>query len=195
MNLTGRLCEVSRDFITRKPMVKFLVNENLDGIESFDGKDLTIKVNKQTKPRSLDANAYFHVLCDRLREKMNMSMACMKNHLITSYGQIEYIDEGMPAAFKSNIPFEKMQELETPHLRFVKMSDDGNYMYYLYRGSHTYNVQEMHQLLEGTIQEARDCGIETRTPDEIRKMEMLWNIKCQMKGDKDGKTEEGIIAE
>lgn len=185
MDLTGRLCEVARDYITRKPMVKFLVNENLDGIEALEGKDLKIKVSKATNPRSLDANAYFHVLCDKLRSKLNVSMAYMKNHLITSYGQMEYIDEGMPAAFKSNIPFEKMRELETPHLKYVKMSEDGNYMYFLYRGSHTYNVQEMHQLLEGTIQEAKDQGIETRTPDEIRKMEMLWE---QKKGEQYGKS-------
>lgn len=184
MEFTGRLCEVSRDFMTKKPMVKFLINEEPHGIDDLEYKDLKIKVNKATKPRSLDANAYFHVLCDKLRGKMNMSMAAMKNHLITSYGQMEYIDEGMPAAFKSNIPFEKMAELETPHLKFVKMSDDGNYMYFLYRGSHTYNVQEMHQLIEGTIQECLNVGgIEVSTPDEIRKMEMLWNIKQQMKGE------------
>jgi len=183
MDLTGRVCEVSRDFITKKPMIKFLINEEPHGIDAFDGKDLKIKVNKATKPRSLDANAYFHVLCDKLRQKLGVSMANMKNYLITSYGQMEYVDEGMPAAFKSNIPFEKMQEIETPHLKYVKMSDDGNYMYFLYRGSHTYTVEEMHRLLEGTIQEAKDQGIETRTPDEIRKMEMLWNIKQQMKGE------------
>ena len=83
MDLTGILCEVSRDYKTRKPMVKFLVNENLDGIESLDGKDLKIRVNKATNPRSLDANAYFHVLCDKLRQKLGVSMAHMKNMLIT----------------------------------------------------------------------------------------------------------------
>lgn len=174
MELTGRLCEVSRDYITKKPMVKFLVNENLNGIESLDGKDLKIKVTKATNPRSLDANAYFHVLCDKLRQKMGISMAHMKNILITSYGQIEYIDDGVPAAIKSNVPIEQMNEMETPHMKYIKMSEDGAYMYILYRGSHTYDSAEMHQLLEGTIYEAEQQGIETKTPDEIRRMEELW---------------------
>jgi superfamily I DNA/RNA helicase len=165
-------------------MIKFLINEEPHGIEALDGKDLKITATKQTKPRSLDANAYFHVLCDKLRQKMNVSMASMKNHLITSYGQIEYVDEGKPAAIKSNVPFETMQEMETPHLKFVKMSEDGNYMYFLYRPSHTYNVEEMSRLIEGTVQECLNVGgIEVRTPDEIRRMEMLWNIKQQMKGE------------
>ena len=57
MDLTGILCEVSRDYKTKKPMVKFLVNENIDGIESLDGKNLKIKVSKATNPRSLDARS------------------------------------------------------------------------------------------------------------------------------------------
>ena len=174
MDLTGRLCEVSRDYITKKPMVKFLINEEPHGIEDFEYKDLKIKVVKATKPRSLDANAYFHVLCDKLRQKVGISMAHCKNMLITSYGQIEWVSEGVPAAIKSNIPFEKMQEMETPHLRFVEMSPDGNYMYFLYRGSHTYDSAEMHTLLEGTIRECELQGIETKTPEEIARMEALW---------------------
>lgn len=175
MDLTGRLCEVSRDYITKKPMVKFLVNENLDGIDTLDGKDLKIKVSKVTNPRSLDANAYFHVLCDKLRQKLGISMAHMKNILITSYGQIEYVDEGQALIYKTNAPIEYIQEREEVHMKFVKQGEDGAYWYKVYRGSHTYDSIEMHRLLEGTISDARDQGIETKTPDEIRRMEELWN--------------------
>lgn len=174
MDLTGRVCEVSRDFTTKKPMIKLIVNEEPNGIEDLGDKDLKIRISKATNPRSLDANAYFHVLCDKLRQKLGISMARCKNELITSYGQIEYLEEGAPAAFKSNIPFETMREAETPHLKYVKMSEDGNYMYILYRGSHTYDSQEMHILLEGTIAECKEQGIETKTPDEIRRLEELW---------------------
>lgn len=174
MDLTGRLCEVSRDYITKKPMVKFLVNENLDGIESLDGKDLKIKVTKATNPRSLDANAYFHVLCDKLRMKLGLSMAHMKNILITSYGQIEYISEGQALIYKTNAPVEYIQELEEAHMKFMKVGDDGAYWYKVYRGSHTYDSHEMHILLEGTIREAQEQGIETKTPDEIKRLEELW---------------------
>ena len=174
MDLTGTLCEVARDYRTGKPTIRFIVNENLDGIESLDGKDLKIKVTKVTNPRSLDANAYFHVLCDKLRQKLGLSMAHMKNILITSYGQIEYISEGQALIYKTNAPTEYIQELEEAHMKFMKVGDDGAYWYKVYRGSHTYDSHEMHILLEGTIQEAKDQGIETKTPDEIRHMEELW---------------------
>ena len=177
MDLTGSICEVSRDFFSKKPVIKFRVNEEPRGIEDLVDKDLKIKVSRATKPRSLDANAYFHVLCDALRQKLGISMAHCKNILITSYGQIEYLSEGVPLCYKTNAPVEYIQELEAAHMKFVKMSDDLAYMYIVYRGSHTYDSSEMHKLLEGTIHECELQGIETKTPNEIAKMEMLWKMK------------------
>lgn len=173
MDFTGRLCEVSRDYITKKPMLKFLVNEDPNGIEDLDGKDLKIRVVKSTNPRSLNANNYFHLLCDKLRMKMGVSMAHMKNMLITSYGQIEYIDD-QALIYKTNAPVEYIQELEDAHMKFIKQGEDGAYWYKVYRGSHTYDTKEMSMLLDGTIEEAKAQGIETKTPDEIARLVALW---------------------
>ena len=181
MDFTGTLCEVSRDFKTKKPMVKFIINEEPNGIEDLADKELKIKVSRASNPRSLDANAYFHVLCDKLRQKLGISMARCKNDLITSYGQIEYLDEGIPLYYKTNASIEYISELEAAHMKFVRMSDDLAYIYKVYRGSHTYNTLEMHRLLEGTIEECKMHGIETKTPDEIARLETLWGMK---KGEK-----------
>lgn len=181
MDFTGRLYDVSRDYITKKPIVRFIINEEPNGIEDLESKDLKIKVSKVTNPRSLDANAYFHVLCDKLRQKLGISMAHMKNILITSYGQIEYIDD-QALIYKTNAPVEYIQELEEAHLKFIKQGDDGAYWYKVYRGSHTYDSREMHVLLEGTIQEAREQGIETMTPYEIRRTEEQWKLRQTSKG-------------
>ena len=183
MDLTGKLLSISRDYMTRKPIISFLVNENLDGIEDLNDKDLKVKIVKATKPRSLDANAYFHVLVDKLRLKMGISAAHMKNILITSYGQIEYLSEGEPLCYKTNAPVEYVQELEDAHMKFVRMSDDGAYMYKVYRGSHTYSSAEMSQLLEGTIREAQEQGIETKTPDELARLAMLWGQRKEKTND------------
>lgn len=174
MDFTGQVVEISRDYETKKPLLKFRINEEPNGIDGFKDKDLKITVVKVTKPRSLDANAYFHVLCDKLRQKLGLSMAHMKNILITSYGQIEYISEGQALIYKTNAPVEYVQELEEAHMKFMKVGDDGAFWYKVFRGSHTYDSHEMHLLLEGTIQEAKEQGIETKTPDELRHMEEQW---------------------
>ena len=181
MDFTGRICEVSRDYITKKPMLKFLINEEPNGIEKLDGKDLSIKVAKVTNPRSLNANAYFHVLCDKLRKELCVSMSHMKNMLITSYGQIEYLSEGHPLIYKTNAPPEYIQELEEAHMKFMKQGEDGAYWYKVYRGSHTYDSKEMSLLLDGTKQEAEAVGIEVKTPDEIARLISLWEQEGENK--------------
>ena len=49
--------------------------------------------------------------------------------------------------------------------------------YRVYRGSHTYNTEEMSILIDGTVQEAKDLGIETMTPDQIEEMKQKWKVK------------------
>lgn len=173
MEFTGQVHGVTRDYMTRKPIIEFRINEEPNGIEDLNEKDLKITVVRMTNPRSLNANAYFHVLCDRLRQKLGVSMAAMKNELITSYGQIDYI-EGEAIIYKTNAPPEKVQELEEIHMKFLHQGADGAYWYRVYRGSHTYNTKEMSLLIEGTIAEAQGQGIETKTPDEIARLLIAW---------------------
>lgn len=135
--------------------------------------------HKENKKRSLDSNAYFHVLCDKLRQKLNISMARCKNHLIADYGQIEYIDEE-PMIYKTNAPEDYMMELETIHTKCVKVSEENGhpiFFYRIYRGSSTYNTAEMAKLIKGTVEECKAQDIETATPEEIAHMQALWEQK------------------
>lgn len=163
------------DKITGKPLdiIAFLMaSENKEQI--YD-----LSPHKAVKPRSLDSNAYFHVLCDKLRQKLNISMARCKNHLIASYGQILYLED-QPMIYKTNAPEEYMMELETIHTKCVKVIEENGkdvFFYRVYRPSHEYNSAEFAKLLEGTISECKLQGIETATPDEIKHMQMLWEQK------------------
>lgn len=134
-------------------------------------------IKEHREKRSLDANAYFHVLCDKLRLKLGISMARCKNHLISDYGQIQYLPDGAPMIYKTNAPEDYMAELETIHTKCVKVTEENGkevFFYRLYRGSHEYDTKEMSQLIDGTVQECKAVGIETATPDEIARMEALW---------------------
>ena len=134
--------------------------------------------------RSMDSNAYFHVLCDKLRQALGISMARCKNHLIADYGQIEYIEEGEPLIYKTNAPEEWMMERETLHSKCVKVIQENGhdvFFYRIYRGSHTYNTAEMSQLIKGTVEECKAQGIETATPDELAKMAEMWERRNAQK--------------
>jgi hypothetical protein len=135
--------------------------------------------HKENKKRSLDSNAYFHVLCDKLRQKLNISMARCKNHLIADYGQIEYIDQE-PMIYKTNAPEDYMMELETIHTKCVKVSEENGhpiFFYRIYRGTSTYNTEEMAKLIKGTVEECKAQDIETATPEELAHMQALWEQK------------------
>lgn len=144
--------------------------------EEMVGKDLELVLRPYRGLRSLDANAYFHVLCDRLRQKLGMTMAECKNHLISSYGQVWYVDD-VPIIYKTNAPPEVMIQQEEPHTWLVKTNEEGQYFYRVYRGTHTYDTAEMSKLIDGTIQECKAQGIETATPDELAKMMSAWETK------------------
>lgn len=146
-------------------------------LEQFLGKQVTVEIKKYSPKRSLDANAYFHVLVDKLRQVNGISFAHQKNDLITHYGQILYLDDGQPFIYKTNAPPEFMQEQETIHMILIKYGDDGAFWYKAYRGSHEYNVEEMSKLIDGTVLEANEAGIETATPAELSHMKELWRSK------------------
>lgn len=138
--------------------------------------DAKWELTEKKRKRSLDSNAYFHVLCDKLRQKLGISMARCKNHLISDYGQIQYIDD-QPMIYKTNAPEDYMMELETLHTKLIKVTSENNnevYFYRVYRGSHTYNSSEMAALIRETVNECKQMGINTATPDEIARMNALW---------------------
>lgn len=158
---------------TAKEIIGFLLDEN-DKAQLWD-----IEPHKEKKTkRSLDSNAYFHVLVQKLAQIQNppISLAKCKNMMIASYGQPEYIDESQ-VIIKSNLPVEKMQELEYLHTSCVKITQENDkdvFFYRVYRGTHTYNTAEMAKLIQGVVMECQNVGIETATPTELARMAELW---------------------
>ena len=185
MNLTGRISGLLRDF-EGHVLISLTVNEDVGEIDKLQGKTLDIKLTTHREKRSLDANAYFHVLVDKIRSVTGYSFSRVKNELITSYGQIEYL-MGQQVVIKTNIPPEQMAEQETLHCKPVKVEVQGDKeitFYRVYRGSHTYNTEEMSRLIDGAVQEAKDLGIETMSSVQIQRMMELYGIKIsQQAGD------------
>lgn len=179
MELTGKAVGASLDFDTNRFRITFEVNENdivkaeYDKLKSYD--KLKIKAVKYTQRRSLDANAYFHVLVGKIADALTISKAKAKNVLICKYGQPEYLPDGNIFYYQSNAPEEYMWEQEIIHAMPVRY--DGKLtVYKIYRGSHTYDTKEMSVLIDGTVADAKELGIETITPTEIAEMKERWGV-------------------
>jgi hypothetical protein len=179
METTGKVTAVTKDIITGKLNVTFQIDtQPVDELNSLaQVESLDIKAAKHRKKRSLDANAYFHCLVSKIADKRTISKAKCKNILIARYGQAELLPDGSPLVYKTNAPVEYMMELESIHSIPVKYTDNATF-YKIYRGSHTYDSKEMSILIEGTVADAKEQGIETMTPNEIRRMVEAWRSKA-----------------
>ena len=61
------------------------------------------------------------------------------------------------------------------HAIHVKYEEKATF-YKIYRGSHTYDTKEMSVLIDGTVADAKELGIETVTPTELAEMKERWGI-------------------
>lgn len=178
MNTTGKLIGITKDIITGKLNITFQIDsdcvDELNRIATIESLDIT--ADKHRKKRSLDANSYFHVLVGKIAEAQTISKAKAKNILICRYGQVETLPDGYPLIYKSNAPVEYMMELESVHCIPVKYTENATF-YKIYRGSHTYDSKEMSVLIEGTVADAKELGIETMTPQQLERMLSAWHKK------------------
>ena len=89
------------------------------------------------------------------------------------------MSEGVAAVIKTNIPIEAAYEMEEPHLKYIKYEKENDvevFFYKLIRGSHTYNTHEMSVLIDGTVADAKELGIDTMSPVELSQLKERWNI-------------------
>lgn len=161
-----------------KDLMMFLMEQDLN-------KEWVLEEYRERKKRSLDSNNYFHQLCRKLAQSMTppISLTKCKNMMIAAYGQPEYIDD-VPVTIKSNIPIEKMDEIEYLHTKCVKVTKENGadvFFYRVYRGSHTYDSKEMATLISGLVAECQQCGVETATPEELAHMAQLWEQNREKK--------------
>lgn len=181
MTIRGEIVSVYPDITLDQVFIQIQTTKAvMPEIESVRGIDADIEIKKHREKRSLSSNAYFHVLVDKIRQALNISMAECKNNLISEYGQVQMLPDGEQMIYKTNAPEEYMKQLETIHTKCVKVTEENGknvYFYRVYRGSSTYNSEEMAKLIQGTVDEAKELGIETLTPAEIKAMNERWKVE------------------
>lgn len=141
-----------------------------------EGKTYEVKEHKEK--RSLNANAYFWVLVGKIAKATHSTNQTIHNALLRDYGQIDIVDGVaqwvvLPETYKLT---EADYLLATPN-RVKMQSKRGEIQGIVYvrlRGSHTYDSAEMARLIDGTVMEAKELGIETMTPEQIERMKASW---------------------
>lgn len=180
MNLTGTIHSVAFTADGR-PLVTFEVFEYHPAVKMAqtykDGVKVSIKVSKHREKRSLDANAYYWQLLTKLAKVQNISNNYCHNVMLRRYGVLEEID-GKPVFLvipDTDEAEKKADESETYHIKptsNVREGNDGKMYrtYMLLKGSSQMDTAEFSRLVSGLVDECKQCGIETLTPNELERM-------------------------
>lgn len=180
-DLIGKYRQMAVDYKTHEALITFSVKSDVGALEEllqgFGDKDINIKITAYSPKRSLNANAYFHSLCREIGEKIDRSETFVKNSMISQFGQTDLMENGERWVIKTNLDVLKMWEQETLHTKPLGGKEESGQQVFFYavmRPSHTYTVKEMSQLIDGTVQEAKDLGIPTISEKEMEKMLNAW---------------------
>lgn len=177
MELRGRLIDIVKDWLTGEMKITLGVRTVPTGIESLREGDLRISLARWREKRSLTANAYYWVLVAKIADAIHQAQPVVHNLMLRQYGQLEYVDGEtvtMPIPDTEEAE-QKVLRAEEYHLRptsHIRTGKDGKQyrIYRMMRGSSDYDSKEMATLIDGTIQEAKDLGIETLPPEQIERM-------------------------
>ena len=181
MECTGRITGIAKDYISGKWTLTLQIDEDIRGeYEELRSVNLlNVIIKKFRKKRSLDANAYYWVLVSKLSEKLRTSKEEMHNMLLAQYGQIDRDEDGNAIIFslRSDIDISKRYDLHAKPIGKGYVGEKEFIHYALLKGSHLYDTKEMSVLIDGVVGEAKEQGIETMTPDDLKRMKEAWNAK------------------
>ncbi len=142
------------------------VQEAMRLVDKANGKtyELTAKVFR--KARTIQANAYFHKLCNKLAAVLGVDDDEMKVHLVLKYGTVAEKD-GVPVT----ITLPKAVDPKDFY-RYAKWMEGDEYTdtYLLYKQTHTLDGSEFSRLISGTVEDCQELGIETLPPAELEAM-------------------------
>ncbi|MPM20902.1 hypothetical protein SDC9_67340 [bioreactor metagenome] len=151
----------------KKPLLAFL--------ESMDGKDVSLELSKWTHKRSLDANAYFHVLCDKIARAVSAGNDETKRNLVLEYGTQKRTEDGSPSWFVIPKGDDPLSRSKYPKwFTGVMVNGKEADAYIEYKETHTLDTSEMAALIDGTISECKELGIETLPRAELERMMGQW---------------------
>ncbi len=144
-------------------------------LHKYDGKTVSVEIKTKRAGRSLDANAYCWVLCDKiaalhglLLKKTDVYKQAIKDYGVTTILPVE--TERLAIITKAW----DSQGIGNDHDILGPSKIDGYTNVRLYVGSSQYDSKEMSVLIDGLVTDAKEQGIQTETPDEIARLKAEW---------------------
>lgn len=174
MQTTAIITDINIDFNTRKPKISLLLDTNeISVVEELKNENkLNVELKKYRKKRSLDANAYCWVLCDKIAKQIgNITKEDVYKEAILNIGTFEpmIIEE------KAYDNFKRIWERQGLGFLIQEVNrKDKCIKVHCYYGSSTYDSKEMSLLIDLIVQQAKEIGIETMPQQELESLLRSW---------------------
>lgn len=160
------------------------MSELFDELKDYD---VDIEIKRHRARRSLSANDYCWVLCEKIADKLadtdvKTNKETVYREAIRQVGVYKDFRELSPADAKTLCT--AWQLLGTGWVtEQVDYSRDGEAVTVrCYYGSSRYNTKQMSRLIDNLVQDCKALGIPTDTPEQIENIKSLWANAPKGKG-------------
>lgn len=166
--MKGRIKDLGFGMMGDLTVTLTLPRHHADSLKKLMDADIEADIKKFRERRSLSANAYCWVLITQIAQSMTPPMNKQEVYIemLKRYGQGGFISIQADKASDVTRAFDyyvQKGEGEVNGKKFL------HYMVYI--GSSKYNTKEMATFISGIVEEAKDLGIETMTPQELAMLE------------------------
>lgn len=174
--MRGRLIDLSIG-LNRKQRVTIEVDRDFrEDFDQLKDAELDVEIKKHRNRRSLSANAYFHVLVNKIAAERGGSDEDIKKSLVCEYGALAKDKDGLTVGFK--LPASVDVSTIYPYVKcFDTREENGKLFncYLVYKQTHLMDTKEMARLIDGAIEVAKAWGIETDTPEQLARYKEDWS--------------------
>lgn len=137
-------------------------------------KPHTAELKEQRKKRSLDANAYLWVLLDKLADVLRTTKDALYLKAVQDVGPYKKFTLTEDEAKTFRVVWER-QGAGWPTELEDYAPDGDRLVIRAYYGSSTYNTKQMSRLIDWVIEECKEQGVETMTPEELARLKEDWH--------------------
>lgn len=174
LNIFGELLQI--------PLPKHLATDAQTLSEAIkDGKEVTITVEAKKRHRSLTANGYMWVLCQKLAEELSKNGITTKEDVyreaIRKCSIKPFIYPVKDEAVKRWTEIWQTRGIGWVTEDYGKAKTPGYTLIASYPGSSTFDTAEMARLIDMLVDECREYHIETRPQEEIDSLLREWGRK------------------
>lgn len=161
----ARLVDISKDWESGKFRLTFEIERFLPNmVDTIKDVCLRLTIKKWKEKRSLDSNSFYWLINSQMARVLQTSPEELHEELLQRYGLLDTDENGHIAiTARSNVDMSKVDG----HWKLYKVSQDGKWKSYLrIRGTSEYDTAEMAYFIERVLEDAKELGIDTETPNQ-----------------------------